>query len=282
MFEVIPALHPGGNRGVEGLAIELNADLILIDERKAYRQAVALKLNAIGTIRLLERAAAEGLLDLQDAFERVKQTDFWISPRISCSTNGCDFFNKTNGPMTHKGFSKPIPALTAKRTAQRPAAPELRSQGAAITVTQLTKQIEKAIKTGVPATVAVRGELSNFKSQRAASGHLYFTLKDTAACIDCVMWADAAARLKFKLADGLEVIATGRVGVYADRGKYQLYVSTLSPLGKGALELAFQQMRAKLEAEGLFAAERKKPLPPYPLRISSGDQFRHRGPSRTF
>jgi exodeoxyribonuclease VII large subunit len=164
------------------------------------------------------------------------------------------------------GFFQTHSRLTAKRSGAAPS--ETAPTGDAITVTQLTKQIEKAIKSGVPASVAVRGELSNFKSQRAASGHLYFTLKDPTATIDCVMWNDAAARLKFKLTDGLEVIATGRIGVYADRGKYQLYVSALSPLGKGTLELAFQQMRAKLEKEGLFAGERKKPLPLYPAKIA--------------
>jgi predicted nucleic acid-binding protein len=81
IIQKIPALHPGETEALS-LALELHADLILIDERKAYRQAVALKLNAIGTIRLLERAAAEGLLDLRDAFDRVKQTDFWISHKL--------------------------------------------------------------------------------------------------------------------------------------------------------------------------------------------------------
>jgi exodeoxyribonuclease VII large subunit len=157
-----------------------------------------------------------------------------------------------------QGFFQTHARLTAQRTA--PA-------GDPMTVTQLTRQIDRAIKTGVPAAVAVQGEVSNYRPQRGGSGHLYFTLKDATACIDCVMWADAAARLKFTLADGLAVLAGGRVGVYPERGKYQLYVNTLAPLGKGALELAFQQLRAKLEKEGLFAAERKKPLPQYPRRI---------------
>lgn len=156
----------------------------------------------------------------------------------------------------------------ARLTAKKAAAPTPGSAAKPLTVTQLTKQIDRAIKSGVPATVLVKGELSNFRAQRAASGHLYFTLKDPSACIDCVMWQDAAARLKFKLLDGLEVLADGRVGVYGERGKYQLYVNSLSPLGQGALELAIVQLRAKLEKEGLFAPERKKPLPRYPLRIA--------------
>jgi len=156
--------------------------------------------------------------------------------------------------------------MQQRLTTKRPAAPSS-SSAKPLTVSQLTRQIEAAIKSGVPSAVSVRGQISNFKPYRGASGHLYFTLKDESACIDCVMWKDAAARLKFKLADGLEVLAAGRIGVYADKGKYQLYVDSLSPLGQGALELAFQQMRAKLEKEGLFAPERKKPLPAFPLRI---------------
>jgi len=77
----IPSLHPGETEAIS-LALELHADLILIDERAAYREAVARRLNAIGTVRVLERAASEGLLDLKDAFDRVKQTDFWISPAL--------------------------------------------------------------------------------------------------------------------------------------------------------------------------------------------------------
>ena len=161
-----------------------------------------------------------------------------------------------------EGFFETHSRLTAKRAAPPPPG------GAPLTVTQLTRKIEAAIKTGVPAGVSVKGEISNFRPQRPGSGHLYFTLKDSSACIDCVMWKDAAARMKFALSDGLEVLAAGRVGIYADRGKYQLYVDLLSPLGQGALELAFQQLRARLEKEGLFAAERKKLLPPYPLRIA--------------
>jgi len=134
------------------------------------------------------------------------------------------------------------------------------------TVSQLTARIDRAIKTGVPGTVLVKGEISNFKPHHG-SGHFYFTLKDPGACIDCVMWKDAARALRFTPADGLEVIAGGRVSVYAERGKYQLYASTMSPVGQGALELAFRQLRDKLQKEGLFATERKKPLPKYPRRI---------------
>jgi exodeoxyribonuclease VII large subunit len=136
-----------------------------------------------------------------------------------------------------------------------------------MTVSELTRIIDKAIKTGVPASVLVRGEISNTRD-RQASGHCYFTLKDAGACISCVMWRDAASRLPFKLQDGVEMIVAGRLSVYAPQGKYQLSVQTLQPVGHGALELAFRQLQAKLAALGLFAPGRKKPIPNYPQRLA--------------
>lgn len=135
-----------------------------------------------------------------------------------------------------------------------------------LTVSQVTAKVDRVLKSGMPPVLWVKGELSNYK-RNAFSGHHYFTLKDPAACLDCVMFRDEGDRLKFTPTDGLEMLATGRIGVYAQRGRYQLYVSALEPLGQGALELAFQQLRMKLEAEGLFEAGRKKPLPNYPSRI---------------
>ncbi len=137
----------------------------------------------------------------------------------------------------------------------------------AMSVSQVTKLIDKAIRAGLPANVAVRGEISNFNLNRG-SGHAYFTLKDTDACLNCVMFRGEFERLKFMPAGGMEMLAGGSVRVFAAQGRYQLYVSTLEPLGKGALELAFQQLRAKLESEGLFDANRKKPLPRYPARLA--------------
>lgn len=143
---------------------------------------------------------------------------------------------------------------------------EAEPSAGALTVSQLTSQIERALLDCLPASLLVRGEMSNVNHHRG-SGHLYFTLKDPRACVDCVMYKSDAVRLKFVPEDGLEVLASGRIGVYQPKGKYQLYVTRLEPLGRGALELAFRRLCAKLEAEGLFAAERKRPLPPYPQRL---------------
>lgn len=159
------------------------------------------------------------------------------------------------------------PQAKAPPAAKRSASPSAPAADKPLTVWQLTQIIEKAIKAGVPAEVHVRAEASNFKLH-AGSGHAYFTLKDARACIDCVMFRDDVARLKFRPEDGMELLAGGRVAVYPARGRYQLYATALEPVGHGALELAFRQLCAKLEKEGLFAPERKKPLPAYPMRIA--------------
>ncbi|MDW7968499.1 MAG: exodeoxyribonuclease VII large subunit [Thermoanaerobaculum sp.] len=113
--------------------------------------------------------------------------------------------------------------------------------------------------------VWVRGELSGVRV--ASSGHRYFTLKDAGGQLACIMWASRADRLRFKLADGLSVLLRGSLEVYAPRGSLQLSVLEVVPEGLGELQLAFEQLKAKLEAEGLFAQERKRPMPPLPQRI---------------
>lgn len=105
----------------------------------------------------------------------------------------------------------------------------------------------------------VSGEISGLRAY--PSGHLYFGLKDKESQVDCVCFRSAAESLKFKLGDGLEVVAHGRVEVYVPRGKYQLVLDRFEPRGLGALQKAFEQLKEKLEKEGLFRAERKKPLP---------------------
>ena len=114
--------------------------------------------------------------------------------------------------------------------------------------------------------VLVRGEISNFKYYQS-SGHLYFTLKDSEGQLKSVMFRSNASRLAFRPEDGMKVIAHGRISVYPQSGQYQLYADDLQPDGAGALAMRFEQLKRKLEAEGLFDLSRKKPLPQYPQRI---------------
>ncbi|HEY1206474.1 MAG: exodeoxyribonuclease VII large subunit [Bryobacteraceae bacterium] len=115
------------------------------------------------------------------------------------------------------------------------------------------------------ADVWVTGEISGVRL--AASGHYYFTLKEQDAQLRCVCFRQTACYLKFKPQDGVAVIARGRIDVYEVRGEYQLLVETLEPQGRGALQLAFEQLKKKLAAEGLFDAARKRPIPAFPRRI---------------
>ena len=134
-----------------------------------------------------------------------------------------------------------------------------------LTVWALTCQIKQLLEEQFP-TVWVSGEVSNFA--RPQSGHCYFTLKDDRAQLRAAMWRNAAARLRFELHDGIEVVCRGRLEVYAPRGGYQLIVEQIEPRGVGALELALRQLHAKLAAEGLFDPARKRPLPPFVRRIA--------------
>lgn len=134
-----------------------------------------------------------------------------------------------------------------------------------LTVSQLTDVLKGTIEATFP-EVWVVGQVSN--CVHAASGHVYFTLKDDAAQLKAVMWRSAAMRTKFQLRDGLEVIATGSIEFYPARGQLQILVTKLAPQGIGALELAFRQLHERLSREGLFNPERKRPLPMFPRRIA--------------
>lgn len=133
------------------------------------------------------------------------------------------------------------------------------------TVSELTGEIKDLIEGNLP-EVWVRGEVSN--CLKANSGHIYFTLKDEGAQIAAVVWRNTAARFRFEMHDGLQVVVNGGVEVYKPRGSYQVIVRQLIPQGVGALELAFRQLHAKLEAEGLFHSARKRPIPRFPKRIA--------------
>ncbi|MFN4242076.1 MAG: exodeoxyribonuclease VII large subunit [Tepidisphaerales bacterium] len=147
-----------------------------------------------------------------------------------------------------------------------------RPQGSAdpatpLTVSELTRQIKSALKEAFPRPVAVRGEVSNCRAPNQ-SGHLYFSLKDAGAVLPAVMFSNSVRGLTFELRDGLEVVATGRLDVYEEGGRYNFVVSSVVPLGTGALQLAYRQLYEKLAAEGLFDPARKRPIPKYPRTLA--------------
>ena len=131
-------------------------------------------------------------------------------------------------------------------------------------VTELTARISNVLAAQF-SNLWIEGEVSNCHA--AQSGHLYFTLKDTKAQVKCVCFRNQAMRLKFRPEDGLKLIVRGSISVYEPRGEYQIYVEHIEPSGVGALQLAFEQLKKRLEAEGLFEEARKKPLPMLPRRI---------------
>jgi exodeoxyribonuclease VII large subunit len=134
------------------------------------------------------------------------------------------------------------------------------------TVSRLTFYIRKLLEENETLQdVWVQGEISNLS--RPASGHVYFTLKDSSAALRCVMWKTSAARLSIPLQDGKAVEVHGKIGVYEVSGQYQLYADQIRPMGEGALYQEFLRLKAMLEAEGLFAPERKRPIPMFPQKI---------------
>lgn len=133
-----------------------------------------------------------------------------------------------------------------------------------LTVSEISGALKRAVEDRF-GHVRVRGEISGYK--RAASGHIYLCLKDDTAVIDAVMWKGSAARLAFAPGDGVEVIATGRLTTYPGRSKYQIVIDALELAGEGALMALFEKLKAKLSAEGLFAADRKQRLPFLPRTI---------------
>ena len=113
--------------------------------------------------------------------------------------------------------------------------------------------------------VWVQGQVSNYN--KSAAGHIYFTLKDEKSQIRCALFQSSAVRVRFSLRDGEEVLVQGKIGIYAVRGEYQITVNNVEPIGIGALQRAFEELKQQLADEGLFAAHHKKPLPAYPKKI---------------
>ncbi len=133
-----------------------------------------------------------------------------------------------------------------------------------LTVSALTAEIKALLEDGLP-PVWLTGEISNFKHH--SSGHFYFSLKDSEAQIPCVMWAGRNRYLRFAPRDGMQVVIHGKVTVYEKRGYYQLEAWTMQPAGVGALQLAFERLKLRLQSEGLFDADHKVELPAFPRRV---------------
>lgn len=135
-----------------------------------------------------------------------------------------------------------------------------------VSVTELNEYIKASIENDfLLRGIFVKGEISNFTNH--SSGHLYFTLKDEGGALSAVMFRSAASKLKFVPENGMKVICGGRISVYVKSGQYQIYADTMEPDGIGALAIAYEQLKKKLEAEGLFDESRKKPLPKIPRRV---------------
>jgi len=134
------------------------------------------------------------------------------------------------------------------------------------TVSQVNTLIKTVLENNLPGRLTVTGQISDWRGPHT-SGHCYFSLKDENALLPCAMWAPNFRRVKFKPENGLAVLASGFIDVYVPQGKYKFIVEELMPVGVGALQLAFEQMVRRLEAQGLFDEVHKKPIPPYPERI---------------
>lgn len=143
--------------------------------------------------------------------------------------------------------------------------PEFSEQPQILSVSELNRYVKKCLDSDAfLRSVAVRGELSNYKKQ----GHHYFSLKDEKGVLSCIMYANATKTLRFVPEDGMQVVVFGRVSAFLQGGKYQLYADMMVPDGVGSANMAFEQLYAKLEKEGLLAPERKKSLPRYPQNIA--------------
>jgi exodeoxyribonuclease VII large subunit len=150
-------------------------------------------------------------------------------------------------------MSQPLLASLFDSTERRP-----------VSVSELTQQIRGALEKHF-ASVWVEGEISNFRAHN--SGHWYFTLKDEFAQLRAACYRSSNQRIRFRIEDGLQVRARGRLSVYEPKGEYQLIVDSLEPVGAGALQLAFEQTKTRLQAEGLFAHELKRSIPLFPRRV---------------
>jgi exodeoxyribonuclease VII large subunit len=161
-------------------------------------------------------------------------------------------------------FEEPEPEPAPAPVEAKPAAPLARPARQILTVSELTANLRETLEMTFP-EIWVEGELSNARVWQ--TGHLYFTLKDGSAQLKGIMFRSALRYLKFKPEDGLHVVVRGRISVYDQKGEYQIVSEHMEPHGYGPLQLAFEQLKKKLSAEGLFDTARKRPLPALPRRI---------------
>ena len=181
-------------------------------------------------------------------------------PAPATSAGQFDLFGRPRAAPEPEG-PRPVP-----EPARAPAAPlPARDRTRVYSVRELTREI-KGVLGGRFLDIRVRGEVSNLKISGA--GHAYFTLKDEDACITAVLFRNEARRLKFKLQNGQSLVARGSLDVYEAKGEYQLVCEVVEPVGAGALQIAFEQLKSRLHAEGLFAEGRKRKLPFLPRRIA--------------
>jgi exodeoxyribonuclease VII large subunit len=162
-----------------------------------------------------------------------------------------------------KGDAKPL--LKTEVSAKLSEPVEVPTEPQVLSIEELNLSIKQLLE-GQFNIVWARGEISNFKAH--TSGHLYFSLKDSKSQISAVMFRGFGSRLKFKPTDGTEVIVRGRISVYEPRGNYQILCEMMEPVGAGALQKAFEQLKEKLKSEGLFEAARKRPIPHMPRHVA--------------
>jgi exodeoxyribonuclease VII large subunit len=168
--------------------------------------------------------------------------------------------------LTGRDYGRSFAALTYNRRMNLFPDPPgaVRVERDIYSVSRLNKEVRLLLESGLP-VLWLEGELSNFAAP--ASGHWYFSLKDSTAQVRCAMWRQRNSLVRFRPKDGMAVLMRARVGLYEPRGEYQLLVEHLEEAGEGALKREFEKLKARLAAEGLFAAERKRPLPAVPRRI---------------
>lgn len=183
-------------------------------------------------------------------------------------------FDDAGNPWTSPGekqpADKPVPRETPAKNEPPKAVPPKEQEAKSTSkqpasVSELTERIKVSLE-GKFSGVWVRGELHEIS--KAASGHIYLTLRDAGAQLKAVIWKTQASRIRFNLNDGQEVVCQGDISLYPLRGSYQLVIKTIEPVGEGALQIAFKQLYAKLKAEGLFDVARKKPVPKWPKTIA--------------